>query len=551
MSGKHVTYNSALNWVNKNSSAEIKMLYKEGLFKIVKTSLLAIGFHLGQLGKEALKELNRIKNEKGILLAFGENAFMLDMINMSSYRLGTITRPLTANFMGGQIGDSFIQWVPAGLKTTISYPTPIQTAVEFSSALKGLEYQTAIKKFGSEEKLLNYLKEDADAAERPLIRSLKNILKNKNKNLNDVIEHQPINGVYDDGMPWTGALLKIINNGPVEFSTIVSGKLARPVTDLIKEYELKFKNKVSFAWNGGYILNPELVGKLGLPAIYIGSPLGYMSREGVVQSPPLYNKAAFLIDQENRIKIERVNLNSGLEATFPNGDTINFLPNQRNKIRGDLPIFYDLLFDKDTIPAKNRIIYRLAGDKVIEIIENSPAQVKIIPVGLTLSFPLGQRISEVKIGDQVKFSIPGLKNIYHGIEAGPMLLKNGQIAIDMEKEGWKTPFSIATQAARLDYIDMRGPKIGAAIDDNNTLIIIAINGRIRESVGATHYDLAEILQQYGGKDGIGFDPGGSVTLIYEGEQLNISPYNPDYENNLYSLPPVPRTVGNAIIGRVK
>ena len=121
----------------------------------------------------------------------------------------------------------------------------------------------------------------------------------------------------------------------------------------------------------------------------------------------------------------------------------------------------------------------------------------------------------------------------------------------MEKEGWKTPFSIATQAARLDYIDMRGPKIGAAIDDNNTLIIIAINGRIRESVGATHFDLAEILQQYGGKDGIGFDPGGSVTLIYKGEQLNISPYNPDYENNLYSLPPVPRTVGNAIIGTIK
>ena len=35
----------------------------------------------------------------------------------------------------------------------------------------------------------------------------------------------------------------------------------------------------------------------------------------------------------------------------------------------------------------------------------------------------------------------------HAIEAGPILLKNGKIAIDMEKEGWKSTNSIKTQAA--------------------------------------------------------------------------------------------------------
>ena len=29
-------------------------------------------------------------------------------------------------------------------------------------------------------------------------------------------------------------------------------------------------------------------------------------------------------------------------------------------------------------------------------------------------------------------------------------------------------------------------------------------------------------------DAMGLDPGGSVTLVAEGEQLNISPYNKDY-----------------------
>jgi exopolysaccharide biosynthesis protein len=117
----------------------------------------------------------------------------------------------------------------------------------------------------------------------------------------------------------------------------------------------------------------------------------------------------------------------------------------------------------------------------------------------------------------------------------------------MEGEGWEHKNSINTQAARLDFTHMRGPKIAVGINRKNELAVLAVNGRIRESVGATHQDMAEILQREGMEKAMGFDPGGSSTLVVDGITLNISPYNSNVEQDVYALPPEPRAVSNAII----
>ena len=151
------------------------------------------------------------------------------------------------------------------------------------------------------------------------------------------------------------------------------------------------------------------------------------------------------------------------------------------------------------------------------------------------------------IGQEIEFIYPEFENIINAVEAGPVLLEGGKEAINMELEGWKTENSIKTQAARLDYTDMRGPKIAVGIDKNDNIFVLTINGRIRESVGATHYDMAEIMIKYGMVKAMGFDPGGSSTLVVDNEILNISPYNKNYENNIYSLTPEPRAVANAVL----
>ena len=153
-----------------------------------------------------------------------------------------------------------------------------------------------------------------------------------------------------------------------------------------------------------------------------------------------------------------------------------------------------------------------------------------------------------KNGDILELNVSGFNEVRHAIEAGPLLLEGGKNSIDMEMEGWKTANSIRTQAARLDFTEMRGPKIAVGINEKEELAVLTINGRIRESVGATHEDMAEILQQHGMEKAMGFDPGGSSTLVVGNHALNISPYNSGYENDVYALPPEPRAVSNAIIG---
>jgi hypothetical protein len=189
------------------------------------------------------------------------------------------------------------------------------------------------------------------------------------------------------------------------------------------------------------------------------------------------------------------------------------------------------------------------GSRIIEVRATEPGEnLPVLPVGLAFSFPEGELPAGWVEGIELTLQIEAVSGIASAVEAGPMLLERGQICIDMEVEGWTTRNSILTQAARLDYLDMRGPKIAIGLNCEGSLVVLAVNGRIRESVGATHAEMAEALQARGMTTAMGFDPGGSATLVVGDETLNICPYNRDYERNVYSLPPQPRAVANAVVG---
>merc|ERR1711991_876519 len=177
-------------------------------------------------------------------------------------------------------------------------------------------------------------------------------------------------------------------------------------------------------------------------------------------------------------------------------------------------VYFDINHDLDHFISKGQTVVRIAGNTIKEIRKTKVNEkIPIIPVGITLCFAkdpdldVETDLSIELIEQEIKWS-----EIAYAIEAGPMLLDNGNKILDMEIEGWKTVNSIKTQAARLDYVDMRGPKIAVGIDDNGALKVLAVNGRIRESVGATHIDMADILKEQGMTKAMGFDPGGSSTL---------------------------------------
>lgn len=550
-------------YLESDKEPELGLLFKMGVVQLVKTKQWSEGVHFPQMGAKAIKILRTIKEANGFIITNGEYAAMMtDIIEIDHFHIGKVLHTMTAKIMGIPKNSGFIQFVPAAVRTTLAFPTPIQTAKDFDIILKGDLY-ASLKKTLGEKELLKLIAEDAIKNGTPIAKLLEQLQNNlKNTKTTAKVKSSFAGGVYEDGLPWSGVLAEIdTKKHNWKFAAHIANKEPKNVPTLVKEYQKKSKNpnKIELAWNGGYILNPELVGKLGLPETYIGSPLGLLIMNNKVFCPPLFNKPAFIIYKNGKVDIRKVNCKAGFILKGRN-EEILFSPKFYNNHSDKAPCFYDLSYKEETIKGNGNVIIRIAGNTVKQIIRTKIKEtVPIIPVGITVSIPSILFSDEIfKEGHSLDINLLEPTNIpynwneiSYAIEAGPMLIDKGEQILNMEDEGWKTSNSIRTQAARLDFTDMRGPKIAVGITKAGKLMVLMVNGRIRESVGATHFDMVDILLKYGMDKAMGFDPGGSSTLVVDGNIMNISPYNKNYEKDIYSLPPEPRFVANAIIGWVE
>ena len=546
--GKQLNKDEITDYIINGESEELKLLYEFKVIQIVRTRQVCVGIHFPQLGRRALKTLRGIQEQDGYILTNRNNAAMMtDMVNMDRFHIGKVNSKLASGIMGIPAESGYIQYVPAGVRATLSYPTPVQTAKDFDRALKSELFRSLAEKLG-ETKVMEAIREDAVYRGSPVKHVLHSLQQSDAGNRK--IKYEYMSGTYSDGMPYNGAIARInFRTHRWDFGAVSTPGKPRTVLQFVKAYHKKSGKKPRIAWNGGYILNPELVGKLGLPETYIGSPLGMLISDGKMLSPPLFNKPALLIHRDGTISIRRVNCKEGLHIAWKDFQwKLTGKARNPNDQTGEIA-FYDLLHPGEEVEGNGRVMVRLAGNEVKEIVETGKGErILVIPVGLTLAFSREAFPNGLKKGDKLTLFIPGYHDILHAVEAGPLLMDHGKVTIDMEREGWKTSHSIRTQAARLDYTNMRGPKIAVGINQEGELAVLTINGRIRESVGATHEDMAEILSKRGMETAMGFDPGGSSTLVVDDMTLNISPYNKDYESNIYSLPPQPRAVSNAILG---
>ena len=546
--GKQLNKDEITEYITSGNSEEMRLLYEFELVQIVRTKQVCVGIHFPQLGARALKVLRKIREQQGYILTNRSNAaIMTDMVDMDRFHIGKVRSEFAASMMGIPMDSGYIQFVPAGVRATLSFPSPVQTARDFDRALKSSLFRTLKKRMG-EEAVLSAIREDALHRGSPVMHVLESLDTGKGKK--SEVDYEFVSGLHEDGMPYNGALAKInFTQKRWDFEAVSSGTKPKTVLQFVRSFNRKSPGKAQIAWNGGYILNPELVGKLGLPETYIGSPLGMLISGGEMLCPPLFNKPALLIRKDGTVDISRVSCSAGLDINIGK-QKISFLAADRNpeSATGE-QAFYDLLWPGDQFDGGGRIIVRLAGNRVKEIYHSSEGeQISIIPVGLTLAFSKETFPAGLRIDDGIKISLPAYKDVIHAVEAGPLLLDRGEIAIDMEEEGWRRSFSIRTQAARIDYTAMRGPKIAVGVNATGELLVLTINGRIRESVGATHGDMATVLKRHGMEKAMGFDPGGSSTLVVGERILNISPYNSAYMSGDYALPPEPRAVSNAIIG---
>ncbi|AMC93782.1 hypothetical protein AOC36_07235 [Erysipelothrix larvae] len=88
------------------------------------------------------------------------------------------------------------------------------------------------------------------------------------------------------------------------------------------------------------------------------------------------------------------------------------------------------------------------------------------------------------------------------IEFGPFLVVNGENQIDSEVSGGIQPRTAIGQT------------------EDGTFIFVVIEGRTTQSLGATYYDLQEIMNDFGAVNAANLDGGGSSSLYYYGTLMN-------------------------------
>jgi exopolysaccharide biosynthesis protein len=149
-----------------------------------------------------------------------------------------------------------------------------------------------------------------------------------------------------------------------------------------------------------------------------------------------------------------------------------------------------------------------------------------------------------RLGDRLTLTYkldPPVEGAVAGIGGGPLLLKDGA--------WYEDPHAPAP-----DERDVRWPVIALARLADNTLLLVAVDGRHPEtSIGMTRPEFARMLQRFGAADAMALDSGGSVTLVArvpgdENVSVRNRPSDSSYERwvsdglFLYSSAPPPEIV---------
>lgn len=84
------------------------------------------------------------------------------------------------------------------------------------------------------------------------------------------------------------------------------------------------------------------------------------------------------------------------------------------------------------------------------------------------------------------------------------------------------PVLIQDGVRQSNFVSGINPRTAVGQASDGTVILLAVEGRLADSLGATFDDLADIMEEYGAINAVNMDGGSSSGMYYEGERLTRS-----------------------------
>ena len=250
-----------------------------------------------------------------------------------------------------------------------------------------------------------------------------------------------------------------------------------------------------------------------------GTPIGMCVKNGKILNPPLFNREALLVNNDDKVTIKEICLKD-LDISIKG--KIYERPNYRNT------------------PLNNGYDVVIVGNKVIEV--KKAGRTRIPSSGFVINTNEKHEIGETVI-------YKGLEDIKFGIQCGNSIIIDG-VKTDCFISKFCHLFNVGEveyppAMYPHDFIKDRAPRIALGANKDNKPVIIWAEGKSKykhikgeDSTGASLKEMGDILEDLGIVNAINLDGGGSAQILIDGRRtLKIS--DRDFDDNSESERPVP------------
>ncbi|HBN95313.1 MAG TPA: hypothetical protein DDZ66_03355, partial [Firmicutes bacterium] len=265
----------------------------------------------------------------------------------------------------------------------------------------------------------------------------------------------------------------------------------------------------------------------------LGDAYSLQIREGVIESPPLFNRSALLISTTGEVGLRQISLQDlKLDVLGQTWDLSAFSLNQAKGQAGDYAL-YTRYFGVEESGKTWTHTPKALGKVEFIIIDRSivgfkrGGETEIPHNGFVLSLPEGDT-SLAKFTNEVNYSF--LDSSYNtGIQCGPGLLKDGEIILHEQtlKEeqffrknisgGKVLDYGVVPTDYAMDIHRTQAARLAIGVDFDGRFRVLAVEGVNRgmeeetgESSGASLQELSLVLKNRGYKHALNLDGGGSA-----------------------------------------
>jgi hypothetical protein len=282
---------------------------------------------------------------------------------------------------------------------------------------------------------------------------------------------------------------------------------------------------------------------------FTGDPLGIAIQDGALLSEPMENRAALGIGKSGVLFDVLVPLGvlalpdspplnlTGINRVPHNNDVIALTPAYAATPNVDKPF---TVLTVRSVPLPVRLAQELTG--VIQSVASFPAgsALPLCPSDCVLIVGMGANAAtlaaQARTDQTVRFRydvasngaspvrgkfpsraavrstslFPVWGDVEQAVSGGPFLVRNGQIAVDGEAQGFP----------EASFVAKRHPRTAAGVTADGTLLLVTVDGRQERSLGMSLPELAALMRRLGAINALNLDGGGSTTMAISGGVVN-------------------------------